>query len=156
MINFFVKSAFVDVSAIKQMIIPSFLAAAKAGAQVGLDAHLDIISGWSHQPEIKMDNIVIGDGNVSVDVTVEDTADSWWEAVDKGSTSPATSGPYMTIGPYSAHSQPGTPVAGDGSKFYDGVIRGRGPSVTEPRDFIGYVIKNYSNDILEAIAEALQ
>lgn len=156
MYRVFVEFATVDFNAIREMITPKFLSAARAGAQVAKDAHQAIVDSWSNQPEIRLDNMVTDVNSVSIDVVVEDTGSSWWEAVNFGSTSPGTEGVWMTIGPYSARSAPGAPISGDGSKSYDGVIRSRGPSVIEPRDFIGYVVDNYTDDIVDAITQALQ
>ena len=146
----------IDMASIRQQLVIPFAKAVAEGARVAQEAHQAIVDGWSNQPSITVENVSSDDGAASADVVVTDSDSSWWQAINDGSTSPGTSGMWMKIGPYNARSQSGDPYAGDGSKDYDGVIRSRGPSVIAPRDFIGYVVKNYTNDIIDAMTKALQ
>ncbi len=157
MINVFVKSASINEADLYSALVPKFDAAVKAGANAGKDAHQDLVKEWRHQPDITVDGPKSDGKLVSADVIVTDSADSWWEAVDFGSTSPPAThlSGYMIIGPYDAFSQPGDPYSGAGEKSYDGIIASRNESVIAARDFIDWVLKNKQQIIIDAMTQAL-
>lgn len=157
MINLVIQGVTVDQNALEALLMPAFELAAKAGAKVGEEAHKQIVDRWENQPDIKSEDAKSMSGGqmgVSVDVTVENGS-SWWEAINFGSTSPATFGPWMTIGPRNPKTVPGNPFAGDGDVSYDGVFNARADSVIEPRDFIGWVIQEKQAQIIQAVVDAL-
>ena len=157
MINLFIQGVTVDENALDALLMPAFEVAAKAGAKVGEEAHKQIVDSWSDQPDIKSEDAKSMSGGqmgVSVDVT-GDTASSWWDAINFGSVSPATFGPWMSIGPRNSKTIPGNPFAGDGEVSYDGAFNARADSVIEPRDFIGWVIQEKQAQIIQAVVDAL-
>jgi len=155
MINVFVQSALVNEAELLGLVNPKLTNAVMAGAKIGKEAHEEIVKEWSHQPTIE----VLGpkqDGDViSADVQVTDSPDSWWEAVNFGSVSPGVSYSYMLVGPYDAFSQPGDPRSGPGEKSYDGIIASRKETTIAARDFIGEVIKDKEQAIIDAMTKAL-
>jgi len=155
MINVFITNALVNEADINQALAVKFAIAVKAGAEVGQKAHQKIVDDWSHQPAIDIDGPKVDAGITSADVVITDSGDSWWEAINFGSTSPGVSHTLMTIGPYDAFSQPGDPFAGPGEKSYDGLVYERRPTTIAPRDFIGHVVNEKQQEIIDAVTQAL-
>ncbi len=157
MINVFISNAVINEADLHSALTPKFEAAVKAGAQVGKEAHEDIVKEWRHQPDVSVDGPKSDGKLISADVIVTDSADSWWEAVNFGSTSPPAThlSGYMIIGPYDAFSQPGDPYSGAGEKSYDGIIASRNESVIAARDFIDWVFKNKGQKVIDAMAQEL-